>query len=308
MRRLLPLAVLLCLSAMAQNPDYFPLQVGNQWIYRGTGVGASSRTIEVIGTTTTADHTYFLVSGFGNAPVQLRRTDDNKLLQLEPATGTERLLEDFSASEKATFSTSVDMCSTNATVESRGGAYNGPIGAFGSEALIVNYTGTCADAGVVKDVFLPWVGLVKRIETSFAGPRVFDLIYTRVGTAMQAAAPLVSFTLALDRQSYAQGDPMMARLTVRSTQNDPLVLQFTSGQEYDLAIQDSDGAEVYRWSKGRMFTEIVHDLTIAGEKNWVIEIKLPAELPAGKYVAQGWLMASGTPKKYSASAGFEITK
>jgi hypothetical protein len=308
MRILLPLAF--AAIALAQSPDYFPLQVGNQWIFQSTGVGASNRIIEVTDQTVYEPNgrTYFVLNGFTNGSASVRRTPDNLLVQLDPASGEERVLERFGAAEGATFETALGACETTATLSSLEGTYAGPIGQL-SGLLVMDYTGPCADAGVRTDLFLRDVGLLRRTETSFTGPRVYELIYARIGGVLQVTAPQVSFSLALDRSSYRAGDPLTARLTLRTVGNAPLVLEFSSGQEYDVAFLDDAGKEVYRWSAGRMFPQVLHSITVNGEKNWVVNIQTPSALAPGNYTAQAWLTnTSNTPKQYSASVPFAVLK
>ncbi len=305
--RVLALLAASAFAAPSQSLDYFPLQVGNQWIYQSTGAGASNQIIEATGTRTLdSGQTYYLVSGFAGDSLPIRRTADNKLVRLND-TGNEDVLVDFGADTGREFPSAIDACTNAGTIQSISAPYKGPIGQF-DETLVTAYRGNCADAGIQREQYLAFVGLLQRVQTSIAGPRVYDLVYARVGGALQVSAPLVSFALSLDNKTYKPGDKMTARLTLRNTQPQPLVLEFSSGQEYDVVIQDSAGKEVYRWSAGKMFAQLMHNVSVAGEKNWVVDITLAAPLPAGKYAVQAWLTTTGTPsKKYSASSGFDVT-
>jgi hypothetical protein len=308
MRLLFPLALLGSVLG-AQTPDYFPLQSGNQYLYQPTGVGASERVIQV-GQPAPAPSgfTYYPLAGFSSRELRVRLTPDNRLVRLDPGTGSETLLLDFAAPELASFPTAIDPCSTSATILTRSGTYSGPIGSFDT-ALIVQYSGICADAGIVRDLFLPYIGLVQRTETSFTGPRTYDLAYALVGGVTQVAGPHVSFEISLDKISYQAGEKATARMALRNTRPEPLELQFGSGQEFDVLVIDAAGKEVYRWSAGRMFAQVLHSLTVSGEKNWVAQVSLPATLAPGKYSAQAYLTAVGAPpRRYSASAGFEIAR
>ncbi|WLR42924.1 BsuPI-related putative proteinase inhibitor [Bacillus carboniphilus] len=48
------------------------------------------------------------------------------------------------------------------------------------------------------------------------------------------------------------------------------IVKFNSGQSYDIVVRDSTGKEVYRYSKGRMFTQALREITIASgdTKTW----------------------------------------
>jgi hypothetical protein len=116
----------------------------------------------------------------------------------------------------------------------------------------------------------------------------------------------LSTDLALDRTVYAASDTLTARLIIRNS--DPAnaaVLSFSSGQMYDLEIRDGDGKMIGRWSRGKTFPQIVSELEIQDQKEYIINMPL-VKLPRGSYVVQGWFTTDGPPRAYSASARFQI--
>lgn len=303
----------------AQQPGYFPLDTGNQWVYRSSSLGAErSWKLEVTGMESRDGLEYAVVEGFPAGKRWLRHTSDNKIFALDPETGKESLWYDFAA-EGSQWNSGQDQCSPNAMVSSVKRDYRGPIGEFNT-ALTVRYLpGPCADAGLSEDVFLPGVGLVSRSVTSFTGPRTWDLVFCRLGTSTVISEPAVSFTLSLDRGVYrfnsASAQPrdmtpvLHARLTLRNSTTDPLPLEFGSGQTYDLVIRDSDNEEVYRWSEGRAFTMVFRSEQFTGEANWVESVRLAGAdgkvFPTGHYVAEAWLTTTGE-QRFASSAKFEI--
>ena len=114
-------------------------------------------------------------------------------------------------------------------------------------------------------------------------------------------------TLSLDQPVYAAADgpTLTAHLAIRNKTSDPIALTFFSGQMYDLEIRDEDGAVVFRWSKGKVFTQIMFDDVVEDERDFLITAPLTG-LPAGRYLAEAWLVVEGPEKSYSASAEFEI--
>jgi hypothetical protein len=72
-------------------------------------------------------------------------------------------------------------------------------------------------------------------------------------------------------------------------------LSFPSGQQYDFAVMDSTGREVYRWGQGRMFTQSVQNKLIDGGKTMSIDEVAETTLPHGKYVAVATLRSSNYP-------------
>ncbi len=309
-----PLTLLLVTAGLAAAQNYFPLEAGNQWIYRS---GAQIATAEVVRTEVFDGRTYSLVRGFfGDA--WLRINESGALVAFNADTRTETLWTAFGAAEGTQFQAAIPPCEQPAQVASKSAKYIGPIGEF-PYALEIRYSpGRCADAGNERDLYLPWVGLVQRRATTIAGPRVWDLIYARLGTT-EITASETSFQLALDEEVYTANlqppvDPehaiptMLARLTLRHIRQDPLRLTFPTGQRFDLVIRNEKNEVVFRWSDGKAFIQAIGTETITGERNWVIDVPLAvgnAPLPQGRYVAEGWLTTDG-PRAWSASVGFEV--
>ena len=72
-------------------------------------------------------------------------------------------------------------------------------------------------------------------------------------------------------------------------------LEFPSGQEYDFAVLDSTGREVYRWGKERMFTQSLQNRLLDGGETMRFEESAEQSLPNGSYVAVATLRSSNYP-------------
>jgi hypothetical protein len=81
-------------------------------------------------------------------------------------------------------------------------------------------------------------------------------------------------------------------------------LTFPSGQEYEFSVVDSAGREVYRWGKGRMFTQSLQNKMIDGGETMRFEERALASLPRGSYVAVATLRSSNHPVQQR--VGFEL--
>ncbi len=304
----------------AAHPDYFPLHVGNQWVYRGSGTrGESTLVLEITRTAEFNGRVYWLLHGLPGADYWLRMDDAGTLWAYNPDRSSEEVWYAFQASEGQPYTTAVPgNCCGRGMVSSRKAAYKGPIGEV-DYALEVRYPGVF-QVGLDREVFLPYIGMVHRTQAT-GGPTyaTYDLIYSRTGGVTVIAEPELSFGLTLDQSLYTANlmppvDPqrsvplLTARLTLRNTTPHPVQLTFPSGQTYDLVIRNEKGEVVYRWSDGKFFTMAIRNESFSGEKNWVITVRLGAEgkpWPPGKYVAEGWLTATA-PRSFSASVGFEI--
>jgi hypothetical protein len=310
---------MLASAAMAggARPVYFPLQVGNQWLYRCTANCPPDETwtVAVVGNapaTAPDGSPYYILRGFGK-DYWVRVADSSRVLARDPeGDPAEKLWYDFSAAEGEEYATSVHQCNVSAEITSRKFDYAGPLGDF--TGLRIDYPATTCDLqGLVEEIFLPHIGLVRRVDL-VPGSRTYDLISARVGGRDIVPRSELAFGLALDRAVYAIGYPntspaITARLTLKNTTPDPLHLVFPSNP-YDLEIKNEKGETVYLWSQGKVFPAVVTELDLSpGEQSYVITIPLATDFarawPPGTYTAEGRLNNT-PPGLYLARAGFEI--
>jgi hypothetical protein len=327
--RIITASLLLC-SALGAQTVWLPLDEGNVWVYRASGAGgAAGYTVRVDRAAAFGSQTYYSVvtegqnTGFisatplspgdtvlvtGNGPLWLRNSDDGRIMMWDERTSSERVYLDTAAKPGGTSESSVDPCNPTSTVVSREAKYSGPIGDF-DYALQIRYgPGGCADAGLESDFLLPWVGIVSRTAQTIAGPRRYDLVYARLGTATVISAPELTFSLTIDRPVYTANlmppvDPgnaiprLYARMTLRNTTASPVKLEFATGQMYEMVLWNDQGKQIWRWSDGRAFTQAFHAITVSkSEKIWTETIRLApgnsagiAPLPEGRYVLECWL-------------------
>ena len=248
MKTLLLLTALFGATAGAQSRLVYPLQPGNVWVYRTTSLGrVETKTVTAPRAEKIGGVDYIVLSGLFPQDTAVRM-DGARLVTFDP-NGKQDLLWIDSASSR--FSSTTDPCGPSDASLRAPATYDGPFGHF-EDAIIVDYgPGKCADAGVTQDVFLSYIGLVRRTETTIAGPRTYELVYASLGGTSQFTASGVEFGLTLDRKVYKTADTILARLTLKTRAVDPVVLQFPTAQEYDVVIYTADGKEIYRWSIGQ---------------------------------------------------------
>lgn len=275
--------------------DYFPLEQGNQWVYRSSGRFAGQMwTVTVARTEKVGDRAYSVVTGFPEGELWLRKEAGGKMYVWRPEVKREDVFLDFGAPLNTLSPSAIDSCTGEARISERSAAYKGPAAAS-EKALEVSYErARCADAGVIQDVFVPDVGLVRRTSSSFGGPVVFELSSLRKGTANA-----VSLELTLDKTVYVAepappGYPVMtARLRLRNSGEKSVRMQFPRGQTYEFVIRDEKGRVAYQWSAEQMFTQMMHDEVFGpGERIWTLTIPLFVKgkvLGQGRYTAEGWL-------------------
>ncbi len=302
--------------------DHFPLAVGNQWVYvtRGFAPGAQL-TVEVTATAQFNGITYFELSEFARQRAWVRRTANGEIVQYDPAGGPEKLWYVFGAAEGFSWRSQLPVdCIDRATIRQRSAEVRVSAGVF-SPSLMVSYPpSVCADAGLIEEAFAPGVGLVRRSEQTIGGPRSYELAYARIG-GTTIAGPELSFSLAIDRPVYfadfmppvdpARSVPVLtARLTVRNSSALPLTLHFNTSQQYDLIIRDESGRQVFLWSEGRAFLQVLTQIELSpGEKTFLIEVRLADRdgrtFPAGRYTAEA-VLTTREGILYFAKVPFEL--
>lgn len=103
-----------------------------------------------------------------------------------------------------------------------------------------------------------------------------------------------SIDLRTDKSAYKPEEPIRFELVVTNTSSQAVNYMFSSGQQFDFWVT-RDNKEVWRWSKGRMFTQEIKFLNLSpGESKtfsaqWDQKDDAGAVVPVGKFVAHGQL-------------------
>jgi len=291
----------LALVLPAAAAEYFPLAVGNQWIYRAEGaLNKQTVVAEIRGTENVGGREYFVYQGVDGQTVRLRLNDEGQLVLLR-TDGTEGLWADFAADH---YDSAFEPCTGAATVEARDSKVELGKRTI-TDGLAVRYApATCADAGITREIFVPGIGLAEREVTTFGGPVVYRLTYARVGGLAVFGGPEHSFRLSLDRLAYEREFEFNARMTLENSTGQPLHLQFSSGQSFDLFLKDARGNRVYTWSATRLFIAVMREETVEGERNWTATDQL--RLDPGQYTMEAVLTTVGG-KAYSATVPLTVT-
>jgi len=312
-RRLLLLFALWCAAAGAQHPDYFPLQVGNQWVYRVVGTRPADPLALSISRGEVFDGKFYvLLEGWPRGNYWLRQDEQGNVYSYDSQARAERLWYSFFAPVGERYRNELPWCCGQGRIASKNAVYKGPIGEV-STALEVGDP-TVFQIGVVRELFLPYIGLLHRNENT-GGPSLatYDLIYARLGGVTVVEEKQVSFRLTLDRNVYLWDQrsipQMTARITLRQTQDAALDLQFPSSQVFDLVILNDQGEKVYQWSDNKRFTQQTQTIRFdPGESNYVIVVPLSGQrgvLPAGRYTAEAWL-TTNLNRAYAAIVSFDL--
>jgi hypothetical protein len=122
-------------------------------------------------------------------------------------------------------------------------------------------------------------------------------------------APLAG--IKTDKTAYSLGAPVVLSFTVENNTTDDMVIRFSSGKQYDFWVV-KDGNEVWRWSKGKVFTQALVSITLKpGERKvyeatWNQRGNDGKQIPPGSYDLYAQLATMGpkpTPVTTQANIG-----
>jgi hypothetical protein len=112
--------------------------------------------------------------------------------------------------------------------------------------------------------------------------------------------------LAADLTADLTADAVTFAFTVSNADTAPVDLTFRSGMRADVAVSDEDDQdrEVWRWSEGRMFTQVVETETLEPDESTTVELRWD-DPPPGTYLAEASLAAADVAVTDRVS--FEVT-
>lgn len=284
-------------SLLAQVQDYFPLVPGSTWVYRSTN-GAGPLTLRLGESLELNGKTYHRLEGYASTTLLIRQTDEGNFHSWNESTRSEVPFLLFDGKD---FLSPATFCEQKGRAELHPIDYSGPIGSSQTARQIRYTPGVCADTGLTGETFVPYLGMVRRTQTSFVGERSHDLVYAQIGGITYLNDAGVSFAIALTPLTTEQGkNQIAARLVLNNRSGQKLELQFASGQTYDFIIRNGKGETVYLWSADKSFTQALRQLLVKGEEVWQ-EVLPATNLQPGLYSVEGFLVNSDG-KKFSATA------
>jgi hypothetical protein len=261
-------------------PDYFPMHLGDRWIYTKTASREKKSeqiVVQIISTPIIKWKTYYV---FNRLPFIPRLENaNNVLVRYDPDTkrllywveGKELPLLPVGPGMDAKFDASVDETGkrvvnrlsyiTCADCEDKGMEMVFDRGIGVTAILITHEWGTESFDMRAADVNLQHYGEVIREEAN-KSPKEAN----RGGPVISRADPEIR--LEVEKNSSK------ARLVMRvkNPTESYLSLNFTTSQTYDFIIRDKDtGKVVWRWSKGNFFSRVRRNVAILPEAEWRFE-------------------------------------
>jgi hypothetical protein len=138
-------------------------------------------------------------------------------------------------------------------------------------------------------------------SVAFAAAPSFSHAEKPIATAKhhdaEMTAPIVT-TFDVTRPKN-DADKLRFSLNVRNNTSKMLELRFPDGQTHDFVVKDFAGKEVWRWSKGRMFTSGMRSETLKRKENTVFEESWKSAGQHGSFTAVAILRSNNFPVETS---------
>lgn len=96
-------------------------------------------------------------------------------------------------------------------------------------------------------------------------------------------------------------------LNIKNNSNKPIKASYSSTKKFDFTVKNSAGEEIWHWSRGQMFAQILSEETLAAGKslkfsaNWPKINDAGAKVKPGKYIIYGRWQAKGYNKVVKSS-------
>lgn len=101
-------------------------------------------------------------------------------------------------------------------------------------------------------------------------------------------------SIRVNKPLYSSGESISMSLRVFNTTDQEITFSFRDARRYDFTIEDEEGQEVWRWSNGRMFAQVLGEETLGpGRVEVLYSETYTGTLKAGEYKVTGILVASG---------------
>ncbi|HDP70085.1 MAG TPA: hypothetical protein ENN38_04660 [Actinobacteria bacterium] len=101
----------------------------------------------------------------------------------------------------------------------------------------------------------------------------------------------------VSKEGFSVGEDVSLKLSIKNTNSNTRVLNFTSGQKYDFLVEDSSGREVWRWSYDKSFTMALEEKKLEPGEQLTYEVIWPQkdlenkQVLAGDYLVKGFCSA-----------------
>jgi hypothetical protein len=278
--------------------DLLPLAPGNTWTYRDAITGESFQ-IQV-GTQVYLDkHPYHTLLGYAEDQLLVRVNEYGNIVFWDEETGQDTLLISFEPMPTEWWEALRRGCEQQGNTPALRSFYDGPAGRWDVVEIAYRTFG-CFDAGVESEQFAENIGMVRRIVTTVAGPRIFDLVYARIGTQVITAGSVGSFSVTVEPSRSSTY--WLVTLRIDLPYGSAMNLSFSSAQEYDARLRGADGRVLWTWSSDKLFAQVQHQLRFRGRFSATIEVPQPLVISEGpqRYTIEAWMTNMESEPRFAA--------
>lgn len=298
MKRLLLFTLVLAgLSSWAG--ELLPLEMGNFWTYREEATGQTFTVRVGTPVALRSGRVYHSLEGYTPQRVLARINEAGDLAVYDEETEQESILTAFSSAPTDWWSAPGRECKLQGQTGEKNGSYSGPAGRW-NRVVGVDYRSVqCADAGPQQEQFAENIGMLRRVSSTIAGPRTYELIYARVGSLVVENRDRGRFTVSVDQPPDQPVWRVTLRLDIGYTPG--IRLRFATGQHVEAVVRDAEGNVVARWSDGRVFDQGLHEVTLSSLWSATVDLPRPSGSVEG-YTIEGWLTTVPDQPKFAATA------
>ncbi len=112
---------------------------------------------------------------------------------------------------------------------------------------------------------------------------------------VQAETKRLKVVLIADKVIYTPGEPILFTLKVMNDASKPISLSFPTAQRFDLLMQNQQGREVWRWSAGRWFAQMLGEEVLKPSGGELLyHATVERTFPHGVYTVQAIVPALGS--------------
>ena len=103
-------------------------------------------------------------------------------------------------------------------------------------------------------------------------------------------------SMTTNKMSYTVGEPITMTLKIFNYTEEDVVFHFNTSKRYDFIIEDEEGNEIWCWSEGRMFAQMLGEETLGPTNIEIIySVKYKDKLSPGYYKITGFFVARDRP-------------
>ncbi len=288
----------LSVGSLLSAADFFPLYPGNHWTLRNAQGGKLEMRVSPT-LLSQDDQTYYRVFGYRSEGTWVRTDERGDLLFIDQENDKVDLLTRFRTGTGA-YRSRLGACEQTAYVDEKRVEWKN------LSALKIRYEGGCPDNAITEELYVENIGLVRRVVSTFIGPVTYNLVDAKVGKISYTEQDGASFEMSMPSSTIkSDGGDAATTITLRLQNRnfESVRLLFSSGQQYDFKLFDTEGRLVWQWSTGRFFTAGLSDERVI-DRSWEVPVLFVGVNP-GVYTLEGALTNSG-PYRFATSATVRI--